>query len=288
MADTTLQSFSKYIDSKLVEPLRRVLVGPKVVSFTRPAGFGVSAVEWHKITDMADGEVAFAFGSGNEDDILATATTQKIPVYYKDFKMDRRAYEAYRAKGVDIDTSIAQSAAFVAAKVQDTAILDGVSRDGTNYDIDGLYQGAGNDFNTAKDFGTAGNATDAVAGALDKLQEDDVPVDVPMNLILARTQYFELLASRNSDGVREYPEVEEMLNGGKIIPTNVLSSGTGMILPAPPALDPYVDFFLAQNWKTEVGFPAEHPNTGDLVGRVYSAGILRIKQSNAICKLSNI
>jgi len=285
---TALNEFAKYLDTKMVQPLRQVLVGRKLVTTTAPAGFGVASVEWATITEMSDGMVSYTFGDGNEDTLGFTLTTKKIPVYWKDYRIDRRAYESFRAKNLNIDTDAATSAAFVAGKVEDAAIIDGVTRDGTNYDIPGLYQGAGNNYSTVKDFGTYGNAVDAVAGAMALLSADNVPVDVPMNLVLNPTQYHELLASMSTAGVREIEQVRDLLNGGNIYSTPAINAGKGLLLPAPPALDPYVDFFLAVDWRNELGTDSEHPDTGDIIGRVYSAGILRIKQSNAICKLSSI
>lgn len=287
MADTTLQSFSKKVDETLIDPLRRTLIGRRVVPVLPPAGFGVSAVEWSKITEMSAGMVSYAF-SDTTDSLGATPTTSKIPVYWKDYTMDRRAYEGYMVKGANIDASAAQSAAYVAAYAEDEAILKGVSRDGSNYDIDGLYVGAGNDYSVSSDFGTSGVATTALAGAYALLAEDNVPVgdQVPYNMLLNNTSYMDLLAVRNANGVREMPEIKEMLNGGSIIASSVFESTEGIVLPASESLSAFVDFYLASDWKTEHGMDSEHPDTGDLSGRVYSAGILRIKHDVAICKLS--
>lgn len=292
MTDTTLQSFSKKVDESLVQPLRRTLVGRRLVDVTTPAGFGVSAVEWSKITEMGEGMVSYAFSSVNVDSVGASLTSSKIPVYWKDYSVDRRAYEGFKVKNQDIDTSAALSAAYVAALAEDAAIINGVSHNGTDYDINGLYQGAGNDEATNLSWVTTGNATKSVANAYALLAADNVPVgdNVPYNLVVHPTPYMNLLKSRSTQGVREYPEVKEMLNGGEIILSNALPSAAngGILMPAAQILKPYVDFYLASDWRTEHGVDSEHPDTGDLSGRVYSAGILRIKQSDALCKLSDI
>lgn len=288
MADTTLQSFSKKIDAKLVEPLRRVLIGRQLVPLTPPAGFGVSSVEWSKVTEMSGGMVSYAFAKGNQDTLSMTPTTSKVPVYWKDYSVDRRMYESFKNKGLDVDSSTALSAAFVAAKVEDEAIIDGVKHDTSNYDLTGLYPGAGNDFSTTADFATAGKPTVAVAGAYDLLEADDVPTNLPYNLVLAPTQRNQLRALRSANGIREEPEIMEMLNGGKIFSSNVMTAGTGMLLPVAEVLEPWVDMYMTVDWRTEHGFDSEHPETGDLTGRVYSGGILRIKENKVICKLSVI
>jgi len=288
MADTTLQEFTTKLDSKLVDPLRRVLIGRQLVHVTPPAGFGVTAVNWSKINEMSAGMVSYGFSGGNSDSLNAVPTTEKVPVYWKDYSVDRRMYEGFLMNGYDIDTSTALSAAFVAAKVEDSAIIMGVTNDGINYDINGLYQGAGSDYSTAADFATPGKPTEAVAGALNLFDIADIPSTLPFNLTLASVQFNQLRALRNTNGVREMPEVLEMLNGGTIRASNALAAGTGLLTPTPEVGEPYVDFYLTSDWKNEVGFDSEHPDTGDMSGRVYSAGKLRIKHSVALCKLSAI
>lgn len=289
MTSTTLQTFSKQVDKKLIDPLRRTLVGRRIVPVTNPAGFGTSAVEWSKITEMSAGMVSYAF-TDTKDSIGAVPTTSKIPVYWKDYTLDRRTYEGYKTGGANIDTSAAQSASYVAAYAEDEAIIMGVKRDGTNYDIDGLFSGAGNTDNTAFDFATAGKATLALSAAYTKLADDNVPVgdNIPFNMVINNTSYMQLLAVRNTSGIREMPEVRDMLNGGSIIASSVLAATDGIVLPSDSILEPYVDFFLTSDWRTEHGFNSEHPDTGDMTGRVYSAGILRIKHDVAICSLTNL
>ncbi|MCS3924411.1 encapsulin [Methanosalsum natronophilum] len=284
-----LATFSKEIDMKLVEPLRRVLKGRRLVHVTEPKGFGITSVDWGQIIDLSDGLVSYAFTDTNIDSIDVTLTNSKVPVYWKDYKIDRRLYEGYLTKGLDVDASAAIFAAYKAAKAEDEAIIMGVTRDGTNYTHEGLYQGADNDYNTSKDFGTFGNATDALSGAYALLDNSDIPTDsLSFNLVIAPTQYRELRASRSTSGIREYSDVVDMLNGGDVLVSNVLSAGTGFIAPTEAVGEPYVDFYLTKDFATEHGTESEHPDTGNLYGRVYSAGILRIKQPTAICKLSDI
>ena len=48
-----LATFSKKIDSQLVEPLKNVTIGRKLVPVTAPQGFGISSVDWVKITVLS-------------------------------------------------------------------------------------------------------------------------------------------------------------------------------------------------------------------------------------------
>ncbi len=284
-----LATFSKDMDTKLVDPLRNVLKGRKLVYVTPAKGFGITSVDWGKVTDVSDGLVSYGFRDGNVDKIEVALTNSKVPVYWKDYLVDRRIYESWQTKNIDVDAASALSAAYKAAKAEDTAIIMGVTNDGTNYDINGLYQGAGNDYSTTQDFATFGKATTALAGAYELMDDDGIPVDsLPFNMCLASTQYQQLMSVRNANGLREKQDILDMLNGGGIFSSNALTAGTGFVAPTAAVGEPYVDFYLTSDFRTEHGVDSKHPDTGDLNGRVYSAGILRIKQANAICKLSSI
>lgn len=285
-----LATFSKALDDKLVPPLRQVLKGRQLVYVTQPKGFGITSVDWGKITEVSDGLVSYGFTSGNADVIDTTLTNSKVPLYWKDYTVDRRTYEGWMMNGTDVDAANAIAAGYKAAKAEDTAIIQGISRDGTNYDFVGMYQGAGNDYSTSKDFGTYGYPTDAVTGGLALMADDNVPTDtLPINLILPPTQFGELNKSRSANGVREKPEILDLLNGGGIYQSNALTAGTGLLAPAASVGEPYLDFFLTQDFSNDTGIADPgHPNTSNLAGRVFSAGILRIKQDVALCKLSSI
>ncbi|MGI6124680.1 MAG: encapsulin [Acetivibrionales bacterium] len=287
-----LATFSKKIESQLVDPLRQINIGRKLVYVTPAQGFGISSVEWGKITEMSEGYVSYGFTSGNEDMIDVTLTNNKIPVYWKDYKVPRRMYESWKVNGTDIDNAAALSAGYQTVSAEDMAIIQGVKNDGTHYDILGLYQGAGADYSTSSDFGTWGNAIKALAGAKTTMASYGVPAyNMPLNMVLGFTNYGQLESSVHStSGQLEKPIVESMLNGGAIyaVPDTILPDSDGLVLPTPAAGKAYFDFYLTQNYTVEHGIDSEHPDTGDLTGRVYSAGILRIKQDKAICKISVI
>lgn len=285
-----IATFSTQLDQKLIDPLRNVLKGRKLVYVTREQGFGVSSVDWGTITDVSDGMVSYGFRGGNQDTIGVNLTNSKVPVYWKDYMVDRRLYESWQSSGIDIDAASAVAAAYKAAKAEDSAIIMGVSNDGTNYDINGLFKSAGNTESTAADFATFGNATTKLSLAYQMMDDDGIPVDsLGFNWALSSVQYRQVMASRNNNGVRELPDILDMLNGGKLFSVGtILSAGTGILLPTPAVGEPYLDFYMTSDFKTEHGFDSNHPNTGDLTGRVYSAGILRVKQANAIAATTAI
>jgi uncharacterized linocin/CFP29 family protein len=287
-----LDAFTKEMDNELVDPLRQVLKGRKLVHTTPEKGFHVSSVDWGKMVEISEGKVSYGFTSGNEDFINVGLTNSRVPVYWKDYRVDRRIYEGWLSKNTDMDASTAIAAAFMAAKAEDYAIVRGIlGNDGSTYEVNGLYEGAGCDFTTTCDFGTPGKATEALSGAYQKMDEKDVPVDsLPFNMALSSVQYQQLMSSRfTTSNQRELPDILDMLNGGAVFSLgSSLTAGTGMVLPTADVGAPYLDFYLTSDFKTEHGINSEHPDTGDLNGRAYLAGILRIKQSYVICKMSSI
>lgn len=284
-----IAEFSKKIDEKLVDPLRQVLKGRTLVYVTPPQGFEISNVEWGKIIEMSEGMVSYSFTSGNKDQIDATLTNSKIPVYWKEYEIDRRIYESWNARGTDIDAANAIAAGYAAAKVEDAAIIDGVTRDGTNYEIPGLYQGAGVDYNTATNLEIFGMATKAVSGCLNLMDDAGVPVDrIKWNWAVPSAAYHKIRSMRNKNGVKELPDVLDMLNGGELVSVGtILAPNQSVLVPDPSVGEPFVDFYLTADFQTDPKTP-EYQKTGNIGGRVFSAGVLRIKQEAALGKISNL
>jgi uncharacterized linocin/CFP29 family protein len=284
-----LELFSRKIDEKLVDPLRKVLKGRKLVYVTDPQGFGITNVSWGKITEMSGGMVSYTFTSGNVDSIDASLVNAKIPVYWKGYELDRRTYEGWLVNGTDFDAANAIAAGYVAARVEDAAIINGVTNDGTTYDLNGLYQGAGNDYSTSAVIGTFGEITKAVAGSLNLMDDDDVPVDsLPWNFAVSSSTWYKIMKVRNANGLRELPDLLDMLNGGELMSVGtVLAAGQGVLAPDPSVGEPFVDFYLTADFQTDPKTP-EYQQTGNVGGRVYSGGVLRIKQDAALCKVSNM
>lgn len=282
-----ISEFSKAVDPKLVNPLRQVLKGRKLVSVTTPKGFEITSVDWSKITEMSGGMVSYSFTSGNKDKLDVTPTNTKIPVHWKDFEMDRREFDSWRKRGEDPEAANALAAGYQAAKVENTVLIMGVSNDGTNYDQNGLYMGAGLDYNTSTSLDTFGNATTCLSGAINMMDDAGMPVDsIPLNWAVNSTSFYKLRKIRNSIGIREWQDLLDLLNGGSIVSVGTtLSSARGFVLPDSSVGEPYLDYYLTADFQTDMANP-KFAKTGNIEGRVFSAGALRIKQDVAICRMS--
>ena len=126
---------------------------------------------------MSEGMVSYSFTSGNKDQIDATLTNSKIPVYWKEYRSTAGSM-SWNARGTDIDAANAIAAGYAAAKVEDAAIIDGVTRDRTNYEIPGLYQEGCRGW-TITQLPTLelSERQQAVSGCLNLMDDAGVPVD---------------------------------------------------------------------------------------------------------------
>ncbi|RQD79993.1 hypothetical protein D5R95_09125, partial [Methanosalsum natronophilum] len=274
---------------KIHPPLRQVNRSRKLVEIVIGDGFGETSVDWVELQEMSKAMVSYNFSDGNIDTVDFALTNSKIPIVWKDYVIDRRLYEAMRNKRTEIDSSAALDAAYMVSSAEETMILRGVSRDGTNYEIPGMYEGAGNDFATTTNVGEFGGIQDAVVGAYNLFDTDNVPTDaLKWNLTLAPNIYNKVIQSRNSNGTRELPELSDLLNGGNVFKSNTLAEGTGLLSPTPDTGKQYLDFYLSQEVTTEHGTDSKRPTTGPIYGRVFEAGVLRIKKDSVLCKLSSL
>jgi uncharacterized linocin/CFP29 family protein len=255
------------------------------ITKVRPLGdsLGIQTWSYDKQSEVGDAELTWALTDVGEDVIGLTRASKNIPVLHKEFRITGRDLEACRLGGFPISTQTAESAAYKVAILENQIIFGGYSADGSNYEIDGFYRQAGNSYGTSKDFGTAGNAIAAVAGAVDLLMAD--LIYPPYNLVLNPTQAIELQISILGSGVgeREIGVVRELLGGGDIIVTPFQTAGTGMML-TPPSTGHH-EILVAKDLTVQTLLDEW---TGDLKGRVYEAITPIVYETNSICKLTTI
>lgn len=287
MVDTALQLAARYFDKEMIEPLRQRLIGRKIVAKNpNIKGQGVFNFDKNTINEMTGGMISYELPTSDvsRDMIRVDRANVKIPVLHKSYEVPRSDFEAFKSKGVKIDAAAAISAAQMVGVDEDTLIIDGWKPDGTNYVVNGLYQSANNDYSTSKDFGTFGNATDAVAGAMALLEADNVYP--PFNLLLNATQMHELNASRSTNGVREKPDILDLIRG-QISSTPVIAAGTGLLSPVDTARQ-YIELVVPQEMKNVLGTDSKIPDISPIYGTTYEVLYPHIKQTDALCRLSSI
>jgi uncharacterized linocin/CFP29 family protein len=276
----------KFIDQRALWSARNRIQAREYLPVKALNDIGVQVYSYDEYTDMGDAQLTWTFRQ-SDDMVNITRSNQNIPLLSKSWRINERDLASSRRYGTPLDTANAESAAYRVAELENEFIVQGFSADGTNYDIDGLYQGAGNDYSTTKDFGTAGNAIDAVQGAIDLIEADGIRAR-RYNLVCARTQYGELRSSITGSGagVSEFEFVKDLI-GGEIYKDHDLTAGTAMLLPAREEIRPYVELVVAKDFTT-VTEPIKLKDGGGLWGMCYEALVPVIRDSNAICKLSAI
>lgn len=279
------------MDETVTGVLRNKIVGRNLIALApgSPFGFGTQTIKNNILNGMSDAVLSMKL-TENQDSIGYTDTSLDIPIIHKEFEIDRRDLASSRKTGQPLDTANAEAASAQVADLEDELII--VGSGGFN----GLYDGAGNDYSTTKDFGTAGNAIVAVKGAMALLVADKIYP--PYNLTLNEAQYMEILGPRAATSdTSELDIVRQMIQGGagdgtggaigtgvgNVFVTPTMAADTGMLSALPNAQ--YADLVIAQDFTLETEVLSKSKN---LFGRVFEAMVPRIRHNTAFCKLSDI
>ena len=295
MANTIYEQVGKHLDTKLHDPLRQRLIGRQLFAKTTVLKEGEYNYDFYKVREMGYAEVSYKWPSSDiERDLVGIdTTTEKVPFIHKGYEIDRGQFNAFVKDGKDIDTAAMMSAAQVIGLQEDDILLQGWKPDGTNYEVNGLYQGAGTTETTSAVFSTFGNPTTKVALAMKALADVNV-TNQNYNLILNPQNFYELNKSRSANGVLEKPDVLEMLNPnpgapkGQIFQSVDITVDTGLMSPVDPA-GLYMELVIALDMQNHLGYDSK---MGEKISPVYGTVIegLRPKiiQSTAIVGLTGL
>jgi uncharacterized linocin/CFP29 family protein len=289
---TSYEAAAKYYDAKMVEPLRKMRIGRKLFPSVQTVPKGTFNIDYQTIAEMSDAIVAYDLPDDAmlRDMIGVTLTTLKIPIIHKGFKIPRAMFEAFASKGMGLDLAAALSAAEQVVEAEDTMLIQGWAPDGTNYVVNGLYQGYANT-TAGSAFSTFGGALTSVAEALALIRADGVR-GTNFNLVLHPTQFSELEKSVSS-GVVEMVEVRKVLNAtpgaapGDLYWTTDLTDGTGLVV-ANDTEGMYLDLVVVEEAFTEVNPDSKLGRLSPLFGHVAEGLVPRIKHGEAICRLTTI
>lgn len=299
MSDTALQTAGRYFDSELIGPLRESIVGRKLIAENPTCkGDGIYNVDINKVSEMGGGMISYQLPGSDvaRDAIKVDRRNVNIPVLFKPFLVPRQDFEAWRNKGVALDSGAAISAAQMVGVQEDQLIIKGwnPNGDGITYEVPGMYTVTGtNGVTSSLPFSTPGNATKAIASAYAMIEED-FALGQAYNLILNATQWGELLMSRHSaSSQRELPEVIEMINmgnpngPGRIVVTSALSDTQGILAPVDPARQ-FMEIYVPKDVSTDVGMDSKAPATSPIYGTVWGLTFPHFKHPEAIATFSAI
>jgi len=282
-APVTEQQY-KYIDGVVKYSAQQGMIARRLAPVFGPLGFGSQSVTFDKVTEMADAQVQIGWKPDKGEDITNLArTTNPMGVVSKAFRVNAQSLASSRTYGTPLDIINARSAAYKVSKKEDDILLNGWAKDGSTYDISGLYQSAGNTEAYSDDFGTAGNAIKKVKLAAAVLQADNI--FAPYNMVLNQVQYNEMIDVLSSTATLEIDVVRRMLGGGDIYLTPAQTAATGMLISTGER--GYFDYAIGVDVTTKLEELGLHEGN-DLFGLVYETITPRIWETNGICTLTAI
>lgn len=271
----------QYILDRVVFAARRELIGRRLLPI-RKIDSGTATFGYDTLTEIADAAIDIAWPGRETLDIVNLArSTVAVPTIHKEFLINKLDLAASRQQGTPLNTTNAESAGYKVGLEEDKLVILGYSRDGTNYDINGLYKAAGNTVGGAT-WGTATNISANVNSAVSALMTDNI--FPPYNLCLHPDQYNEAAVFVSGTAVPYLTWIKERI-GGEIYPTATITAGTGMMTKANPV--GMFEFVVAEDFTVETEMMSKREGEG-LFGRVYVRGLPIVYDSNAICTITGI
>jgi uncharacterized linocin/CFP29 family protein len=274
------------IKESAVFAARRAFVGRKLFgSSIRKIDSGAQTYGYDTLTEVAAASLDFNWpGRLNLDDIGLARSTVAIPNLHTEFEINKLDLASSQMSGTPVNTTTSDSKAYKLAFLEDSLLLDGFSQDGgTHYEINGLYQAAGNSEATDLGWGTVANIITSINNAKTLLLNDNI--NPPYNLAVNPAQYEALFPLIANTAVSYRQWVEQALEGGYIVSTPALTAGHGVMVKADPA--GAFEYVLAEDFTTQLE-TTDVKSGSNLFGRHYIRGLPVFYDSNAVCKLTDI
>ena len=295
MAESVYERLATYYDGEIIEPLRQTTIARKIMSVDpKVKGDDKYFVDIMSITGMNAGVIEYRLPDDVNRDMISTSTEKvQLPFIAKGFQVPKQDIAVFAEGGIDIEAANAKAAAWEVQKLEEAYLLQGWKPDGTNYEVKGLYQAAGNTCATSYDFGTYGNATDAVCDGIQLIEDDNIR-GTNFNLLLNSVQKNQLKKSKNSTtDAREWKDVMELLNEnggatGQILTSEHIAAGTGLLVPVDPARN-YFDIKEPQPIKTVLGYDSKlTEELSPVYGTIFELLLPNVKRPEALCTLTGI
>lgn len=272
----------QYILDRVVFAARRELIGRRLLP-VRYIDASTQTYGYDVLTEAADAAIDIAWPGRETLDIVNLArTTVAVPTVHKEFLLNKLDLAGSRLSGTPLNTTTAESAGYKVGLEEDKLLILGFSRDGTTYEIEGLYNTTGvNTFGGAT-WGTATNIPLSINAAVAALMTDNI--FPPYNLCLHPDQYNECAVFVASTAVPYLTWIKERI-GGDIYPTATMTAGTGMMTKANPI--GMFEYVVAEDFTVETETMSAREGSG-LFGRVYARGLPIVYDPNAICTITGI
>ena len=270
------------LDTEIKQAAQAAMQGRKVFGKdkTNPLGLGVKRYDYTVLSELGDAVSSYGFQETARDVAYKADSTVNLLIHQLDYMIDRQSLEASMRLGQSLDSSMMKAAGYKVALKEDACLIEGLSWDGTNYDENGLYQGAGNSEATSLDFGTVANIVTSYNNAGALLKTDHIPE--PWNAILNPTQEGQTRALISGSSKSYYEWVKERI-GGEIFSSSNLTAGTGILMATPgKGWFKHIIGWDLDTWVCEVG-PMR-----DLWAKTFIISAVALYDSNAVCQQTTI
>lgn len=272
----------QYIMDRVVYAARRELVGRKLMPI-RKIDSATQVFGYDVLTEIANAAIDQGWPGRETLDIVNLArSTVGIPTVHKEFSINKLDLASSRMSGTPLNTTSAESAGYKVGLEEDTLLILGYAGDGSNYDINGLYNAAGNSEATSLDWGTSANIITSINNTIALLLADNITP--PYNLTVHPDQYVQTLVNIANTAVQYKTWIKENI-GGDIFVTPTMTAGTGMMSKANPI--GMFEYVVAEDLTVETEVLSKKEGES-LFGRVYVRGLPVVYDSNAISKMTTI
>lgn len=272
----------RYIDTRVVETVRPLLVGRRLYPVFRLPHAGFTSVRGYRETDMSQATISMHGLSQAKDRVELEAFDITVPVIHKEFTLYWRDVIASRNGGLPIETRTAENAARQVAEEEDRLLLTGEHSGWPALGIEGLATATGR--NTQASAGAwPANALTDISAAIGKLESSGFQGPYAM---IARTSILRKLWTLISGtGIFYMEKASEMLKAGVYASDNLYTSagGTNNVLIVDPS-DGNFELVVGQDITTYT----QQNEDMNLQGKVYEVVAPRIKRPAAICEVTGV
>lgn len=274
----------RYLDTRVVETVRPVLVARKLFPVFRLPHAGIKTWRGWKETDMGEAVITMTGEMAVRDRVELDEFDVSVPVISKDFRLHWRDIIASRNGGMPIDTMNAENAARQVAEVEDKLLLSGEYTGWRALGIEGLATATGRNTTAGGDW--SANALTYVANAIGELISDGLYG--PYYLVTRGSWYAQLLTLITNTEKFLVDAVAELLGGGReriLISDNLYASdgGTDSAIVTQPGQENY-ELGIAQDLST---FQLQNSDM-NLDCKAYEVVTPRIKRPTSICEITDL
>lgn len=272
----------QYIDNRIVETVRPILVGRKLFPVYSLPNVGFLTVRGYRRTDMGSARISL-YGQGkNKDRSEKAAFDITVPVLHKEFEVLWRDLEASRATGLPLDVQDAENAARKVAEDEDKLLITGECSGFKALGIEGL--------STATNRNTEASAGAWPANALTDLSDAIAELEAdghmgPYAAVLRSEWAGKLRQLVSNTAVKYIDVVRDLFKAGIYVSDNLYTSGglTTSALVVEPSQENFEMII-----ERDMSFFTKQDEDMNLQCKVHEVVAPRVKRSTSICEITGL